>query len=682
VSLLWKLRRVSAMSGPELGYRLRQQLQAAYERLGFNAPRPRRFDAAAAGKAWVDPLPRAFDVDKYRAAADEILAGRFRIFALRPAQLGFPPRWNRDPKTGRDAPLVHGKTLNYRDAAVVGDIKYLWEPSRHAQLVTLAQAWYLSGEAKYAAGCRQLLESWLEQCPRPLGPHWTSSLELALRLVNWSFAWHLLGGEHSVLFQGEDGQTFRRRWLASVHEHSHFIAGHLSRHSSANNHLLGELTGLFIAAVTWPFWSQSAGWRRRARTELEREALLQTASDGVNKEQANWYHHEVADMMLLTALVARANGESFGSDYLTRLRAMLEYLASIMDVGGNVPNFGDADDAVIAPLDPAADAAVYRSLLASGAVLFECGEFKRKAGLFDDKSRWLLGDAAQLRFAEIDARNVQLPMRRSFEERGYYVLGERFETRGEVRIVADAGPLGYLAIAAHGHADALSFTLSAGGCEMLIDPGTYAYHTQKSWRDYFRGTAAHNTVRVDHRDQSQNAGNFLWLRHATAKVISWERSAQEERWLAEHDGYRRLPDPVLHRRELCWSRPGSTLIVADQLSCRGSHQVELFWHFAEGCAVERVDGGLLVRNGPVTLSIALPAQMSWELQRGRESPPAGWISRSFDTRVPTVTAIGLAPIRGTSRFVTQIRVSVAEDLSGRRPASGRSAAPAPSCAAG
>ena len=85
------------------------------------------------GAPWVDPLPRQFDARKYCAAADRIIAGEFDVFALRPAQLGFPPQWNRDPKTGRVAPLTFGKTLDYRDERIVGDIKYLWEPSRHAR---------------------------------------------------------------------------------------------------------------------------------------------------------------------------------------------------------------------------------------------------------------------------------------------------------------------------------------------------------------------------------------------------------------------------------------------------------------------------------------------------------------------------------------------------------------------
>src|SRR6185503_16237381 len=123
-----------------------------------------------------------------------------------------------------------------------------------------------------------------------------------------------------------------------------------------------------------------------------------------------------------------------------------------------------------------------------GAVLFGRSEFKAKAGALDDKTRWLLGPRADEDFAAIDAATAKLPVRRTFPEGGMYVLGSGFETPEEIRIVADAGPLGYREIAAHGHADALSFTLSVGGDEFLVDPGTFTYHTQPEWRAYFRGT--------------------------------------------------------------------------------------------------------------------------------------------------------------------------------------------------
>jgi hypothetical protein len=648
--LFWKLNRLRAMGAAEIAYRVRQAMQAQWERRGLGRARPPA-PTGECGRPWLAELPRGFDADVYRGAAERVLAGRFDIFALKDTALGFPPDWNRDPKTGRVAPLVFGKALNYRDENLVGDIKYLWEPNRHAELVTLAQAWHLTGEARYAEGCRALLDSWFEQCPYPLGPNWTSSLEHGVRLANWAVAWFLLAD--SPVFTGSAGESFRCRWLDAIYRHCHFIAGHFSRHSSANNHLLGELMGLFIGATVWPLWPETARWREQAAREFKAEALTQTAADGVNREQAVWYQHEVADMMLLVGLFGRANGVAFSPAYWQRLEAMLDFIAALMDAGGHVPMIGDADDARLVRFDPRPEADVYRSLLATGAVLFGRGDFKAKAGAFDDKSRWLLGDGAAERFAALETKPAE--PRRAFPEGGYWILGDAFDTAREVRLVADAGPLGYLSIAAHGHADALALTLSLGGVPFLIDPGTYAYHTQKRWRDYFRGTAAHNTLRVDEMDQSVIGGNFLWTRHARARCIEWAPGPELDRWVGEHDGYRRLKDPVGHRRVIELDKKARRIRVTDVVDCKGTHGLELFWHFAEDCQVV-LDGAVVVtRNENMVLKLAMP-ESDWrpELVRGREEPASGWVSRRFDTKQPTTVALWRGTCTGRTELVTEL----------------------------
>jgi Heparinase II/III-like protein/Heparinase II/III N-terminus len=650
------LSRLKAMSPSEVGFRVGRKIQGTVERAGIGLARP-SVPAGLCGKAWLAPLPREFAVEPYRRAADRILEGTFDVFSLRGAQLGFPPRWNVDPRTGTEAPLVFGKDLNYREPTVVGDIKYLWEPNRHLELVTLAQAWHLTGDERYALGCRTLLDSWFSQCPYPRGVNWCVSLEHAVRLVNWSFAWFLLGGDTAVIFAGAAGQAFRKRWLESIYQHCHFIPRHWSRHSSANNHLLGEATGLFVGALTWPLWRESAEWARQARAELEREALAQTFADGVNKEQAIWYHHAVADMMLVAGLVGRANDRDFGKEYWGRLEVMLEFIASVMDVGGNVPLIGDADEGVLVRFVPEGGD-VFRSLLATGAVLFERPAMKAKSGVFDDKSRWLLGDAGAAAYAHIDASRA-FPLKRAFPEGGYFILGEDFETPREVRLVADAGPLGYLAIAAHGHADALAFTLSVGGKAILVDPGTFSYSTQP-WRRYFRSTAAHNTVVVDDRDQSEYGGSFLWLEHANAVVETFRASGDEQTLTAHHDGYRRLSDPVRHRRTWRYTAGIANLAVTDELACSGNHSIAVYWHFAPECAVV-VEGNSVVasRDGVrVTIGCRDGSQgtLQPEIVRAREEPPLGWFSKGFDVKEPAPTAVFSGQIQGNAILRTTVAI--------------------------
>lgn len=654
----WKVNRLRAMRPEEVFWRLRQAGAAAFERRGFGLAHDVEAGAAPAGSAWARPLPKQIRAARYVDAAERFLAGRWELFSLRDCALGFPPRWNRDPRTGVEAPLEFGKGIDHRDERVVGDIKYLWELNRHLELVTLAQAWHLTRAPRFAEGARNLLASWLEQCPYARGPNWASALELAVRLVNWACAWHLLGGEASPLFAGAGGAAFRQRWLGAVHRHCHFVARNLSRHSSANNHLFGELAGLFVAAATWPLWAESARWRARAKDELEAEAIKQIGADGVDREQAFWYQHEVADMMLLCVVFGGANGIDFSSGFMKRLEHALEFLAAVTDAGGHVPMVGDGDDGVLVRFSREPQFCPYRSLLATGAVLFGRGDFKARAGRFDEKSRWLLGDAAAEQFDSLPAADAELP-RLAFPEGGYYLLGRDFGTPREVKAVVDAGALGYLSIAAHGHADALAFTLSAGGNEILVDPGTYAYHRHKRWRDYFRGTSAHNTLRVDEQDQSVPGGNFLWVSHARARCERFEPGTARDVLEGVHDGYLRLADPVLHRRRIEFDRLRMRLEVTDTLECAAAHFVELHWHLAENCLARTHNHAVGVGCLNVRMRVECPQQLEApKIVIAREQPPLGWVSRRYDEKAPSPTIVCAGRIVGRTSLVTVFTLGI------------------------
>lgn len=651
VSLGWYWNRLRCMSAGEIAYRVKQKLSAQAQQAGFSTardvPKPDLRQPAHPFIA-VDAIRSA---SSYVHAADKIVDGRLTVFDIEYRYTDVPD-WNRDPKTGRTASLEFGKTLDYRDSALVGDIKYLWEPNRHLHLVTLAQAYRLTADARYLRAIERQLDSWFEQCRYLHGPNWASSLELGIRLINWSITWQLLGGLNSELFQGERGSAFRDRWLRVIYQHLHFIAGHYSRFSSANNHLIGEAAGVYIGAVTWPFWPQARRWRTQARRELTREALLQNARDGVNREQAIAYQQFVADFLLFAALAGRHNGDEFPREYWERLQAMIGFVASVIDVGGHVPMIGDADDGYVVTLSPAAGFCPYRSLLATGAALFGRGDYKAKAGDFDDKSRWLLGRAGVEAFERVSSAPPVDAVGRAFPEGGYYILGCDFDTPDEVRIVADAGALGYQRIAAHGHADALSFTLSFAGREFLIDPGTYAYHTEREWRNYFRGTAAHNTVRVDGEDQSVNGGNFLWLHHAQARCVLWRQAPDQDRFVGVHDGYRRLADPVTHERELIFDKTRKRLQVIDSLRCQSRHQVELCWHFAEDVTVRvSTDGPVIAAKDGYAIRLHPPRpDMSAKLYRGASDPPWGWVSRRFGVKQAASTVVWTGTIDASTQF--------------------------------
>jgi hypothetical protein len=220
----------------------------------------------------------------------------------------------------------------------------------------------------------------------------------------------------------------------------------------------------------------------------------------------------------------------------------------------------------------------------------------------------------------------------------------------------DAGPLGYQSIAAHGHADALAFTLSVGGAEFFVDPGTYAYHTKREWRDYFRGTSAHNTVRVDGMDQSRSGGKFMWLEKAQTRCSHWSVTTTRETFEAWHDGYRRLPDPVLHRRRITFDKPARRFAIEDTLETHGRHTIELYFHCSEQCTIEAAARDCAIGNGSRIVSLKLPRVPNGEVNiyLGSVTPILGWISRRFDEKLPSPTIVWRGTVTGSTVLRTEI----------------------------
>lgn len=628
---LWFFNRLRAMGPAEVCWRFRNLAYSRLQKFGllkvWKVVSP---DFSLDRGSWLpfDALDNS--LEESITVADRLMNEGMRIFALEKRYPCIDPEWNRDPRTGILVPLKFGKTLDYRDPEIVGDSKYLWEPSRFLQLVPIARAYHLTGDGKYLAAVKTMIHSWIEQCPYLYGPQWTSSLELAIRLINWSLAWQYIGGLESDLFKAEAGKTFRKEWLDSIYRHMDFIRGWMSKGSSANNHLIGEAAGLFIASTTWPYWDACSNWSIFTKDILEAEARKQVHLDGIDAEQAVSYQQFVIDFLLISWL---SNRESFSDGYVSTVRKMISFLGAIMDCKGNIPMIGDADEGYVTGLLPDGECP-YKSLLATGAILFIRKSLQVMAGKEDLKTRSLLGKNPPA-VKKRKAGDRAMRRCRRFRHGGYYILGSSFAESDELFLLVDCGPLGLGSLAAHGHADALSVYLSVGGREFLIDPGTYAYHTNGKWRNYFRGTSAHNTLRVDGEDQSVIGGNFLWTSHARAKVIELFLGGAIETFLGTHDGYLRLSDPVTVERSISYERRNGLIKIEDTVKCGAAHLVEQFWHFSEKCDVYSPAVGVIVaKNGEWMMKMFFSDGAGLKIVSGCEDPPLGWISRSFDKKIP------------------------------------------------
>jgi hypothetical protein len=640
------------MSPFEIGYRTKEWIRNRFEKRFFTDIGAKNFTTESDFNWYLDTQNREAISDFVKGEnlwnevkARELLEHKFSFFSFNKTFLGENIDWHRDYKNDKKAPLRYCRDIDYRDFSEVGDFKYIWEINRHQHLISLAKAYYITGNQEYKNEIRNQILDWIEANPYKKGINWASSLELATRLISWSWAW---------VFLGDIDEGCRKTWIESIYKHCVFISHNFSKYSSANNHLIGEAAGLFIASILWPFGKESEGWQKKSFRILVDEMEKQNYADGVNKEQAISYQRFVLDFFILAGLLGEKNGIAFPETYWKRIEKMLIFVASVMDKNGNVPNIGDSDDGYAVILSEG-EGDSYRSLLATGAILFERGDFADKAGRFDEKSFWLSGIEGWEKYNALVKRSF-IPVK-TFDQGGYYILSSHEDTEDEIKFIFDCGPLGYLSIAAHGHSDALSFVLNIGGKEFFIDPGTYVYSTQKEWRDYFRGTSAHNTLRIDAGDQSISGGNFMWIKKAQARLIKHEVTDEYESIIGEHNGYTRLKDPVLHQREILFDKKNRIFKIWDRYRAKKGHLIEQYFHFSKDCVIKNTGSNAWeIKNDKYRVKLSIDNKFDSNLICGSEDPMLGWESKRFDIKEKASTLVNSCKKSANGEFLTVISV--------------------------
>lgn len=581
--------------------------------------------------------------------ANRLLENRLDFFDVSLDDSAPAIRWNYEYSIGRPTPMTFAPAVDYRDFSVTGDAKVVWEPNRHQHLAVLARAYAATGDARYADKVVEQIESWMDQCPYGLGMNWRSPLELAIRIINWVFALDLIGPSASI------DPAFRARLMSVVYRHLWEIDRNYSRYSSANNHCIGEACGVYIGSAFFAGLKAAARWRDGAAAILSREIQRQTLDDGGHCELSPSYHLFVLEFFLLAGVAARRTGRDFDRAYWQRLESMFDFTAALLEGGDACPSFGDGDDGFVLDLEDE-DTRV-RSLMGVGACLFGRDNLRAASGDCGERLYWLLGPAAHREFFHDQSITIDEPIEsRALSDSGYYLLQSGGSGQSDrISVAFDCGSLGFGSIAAHGHADALSFTLRIAGVEVLVDPGTYDYFTFADWRDYFRSTRAHNTIVVDGMDQSEMTGPFMWGRRAEARCLAWEPGECGGSVRGCHDGYSRLRDPVIHTRSVRLDGGDGTIVVEDQLEATSGHTAEFCLHFSERCAVEDLGANRIgVDFGVGRLELRLDSRLEMCLLRGQTDPIAGWVSRGYHHKTPTTTLVGSWRWTGKTQIVTDI----------------------------
>ena len=652
----WYIRRLRRMSPTEVVYRSldagRRRVWARRQvRLGDVVAMPsdtladREFPSplSASTRPCVDPDAASAVI----RAANGVLDGTWTVLGARRPDSA-DPDWFRDPATGRRAP--HDRLafrIHHRDEAETGNIKQVWEMSRHHHLTVLAAAWWLTQDERYAEAAAEQLRSWWRANPFLTGVHWTSGIEAGVRLISWTWIRRLLDEWPKVgdLFEHNEDAVRQIAW------HQEFLAAFPSRGSSANNHVIAEAAGRLVAACAFPWYSRTDRWRRSAAALLERELAANTFDDGLNRELATDYHRFVLELGLVAAVEADAVGQPLSEATWELLTRMFDAAAAILDASGRPPRQGDGDEgrALIVD-DPERDPG--GAILAAGAALLGAPDWwPRFPGAVQASVLGALGESRQL------PRPRSRPRR--FPNAGLVILRSRPEDGPEIWCRCDGGPHGFLSIAAHAHADALSLEVRHDGVEILADPGTYCYHGEPEWREWFRSTAAHNTVEIGGVSQAESGGPFLWNTHPRTTTLSCDVGDEPTQcWAAEHDGYLRLDTPATHHRSVTLDSPGRRLTVVDTVDASAAVPVRLSCQLGPDIDID-LDGAratLSWRHGADHRqgTMLLPDDLSWTVHRAAVDTIEGWYAPRFGTRVPATSLIGRAVVTSSTRLVTEL----------------------------
>src|SRR5579863_159894 len=580
-----KLKRIAARLGQmdraEFRFRVRQELakrqDAALFLMGFDfAKRMRRSSSPAKGNFFFAPddVQARLDLLRQRlpaqvqsilAQAGKILRHRFDLLGYSDLAYGRPIDWHLDLVHARETPRKMFYRVRYLDFEEGGDSKVTWELNRHQHLVTLAKAYRLTGELRYADEILRQWRHWRAENPYPIGINWASSLEVAFRAMAWIWTYHLLEGSPGM-------PNVREEWLRMLALHGRHIERYLSTYFSPNTHLLGEGVGLFCLGVLCPELAAAERWKSLGWQIVLDEAQRQVRADGFHFEQSTYYHVYALDLFLHAAVLASVNNLPLPAEFDRSVERMLEPLY-LMGRCGPPPRLGDDDGGRV--FDPRRNRAEHLlDPLSTGAILFNRADYKAVAPLTEE-TIWLLGPEGVRVWDELSATPANLKSV-ALEASGLYLLTAE---NPAMQLVVDCGPMGTQS-GGHAHADGLSVTLRSKGHDLLIDPGTCEYTGENGERNIFRGTAMHNTLRVDSLDQAETASAFSWQRPTQSKVERWIQGKGFDLLAASHDGYQRLSAPVIHRRWVLSLRNGMYL-VRDRVEGAGRHQLDISWHLAQ-----------------------------------------------------------------------------------------------------
>jgi hypothetical protein len=609
MSYHWLINRLKTMNIFEIIFRIKQQLIYAYYKVTIN-------------KKTINPLNKT-----------KIELGlEIEIFGLK---INSIENWHYDIYTNKNFPLIFSFDIDIRTGRL-GSAKYVWEINRFIFLPQIALRFKKNENENDLLLIIDLIESWVKENPYLIGVNWYSNIEINIRLINFYLTWKILDAVNLNNQKFKD--FYQDTWLPLIKKHCEYSFSFPSYFSSANNHLISEYSGLYIASTVWKF-NKSKKWNLYSKKGLEKEIIKQHTVDGINKEEAAEYIQFITDFFIIAYSVGLGNGNNFSLNYKNTLLKIISYCKNLLDIKGNFLQYGDEDDGRVTWLNGLQRDNNFISLLISGTIISNSNDFLIPNLVFDVKNRVLFGAEGETIFLN-NNKKIQDKQSAFYSKSGHFLFRKQTSIGKEILLHFDVAPLGYLSIAAHGHSDALSIILHIDGYPFLVDSGTYTYHTNIEWRYYFISTLAHNTIEINNQNQALSGGPLLWLKHYQCQIEEMLTNKNNEIVKGSHNGY--LKFGIMHQRKIEFLKNENHFIVTDFLKCDNNkdYSINMPWHLHPECKISKNENNTFTISRPETdrkLILKLDSNLENEIISGSINPILGWYSPSFYKMKPTTT---------------------------------------------
>lgn len=573
------------------------------------------------------------------AQARDTLKHRFTLQGGVQLSLGPQIDWERDPKSG-----ARWERDNRRNNCTCRpdsrcDLRHIWALSRGHEMAPMAIAGVLEGRADYADEIERQMCGWIAQNRVGDGVNWLSPAEAAIRAINWLEA-------YSIVCRRRPREP---EFAELLHEHlvttGIFIRSRLQAVCCGHNdyRYLANLVGLLFLGELCHDLEFGKEWREFALREIESECRHQFGENGLLRQSSLAYHGFATELILHALLLERHCAWRFSDSLKQRFARMLDILALYSDESGALQAWGDSEELRVANWC-ARDPRDFGDVMALGRWLLDATT--------EDRA---LSQAEELLIAGGSGRTA--PACDFAGSQSSFHLQES----GLCRLKSKSWQVDFFAdtersnsTSSHQHNDLLSLTASYYGVQVLIDSGTFSYNESDAMRTEFRGTAAHNSVMVDREEQRRSVSNmpFLLRPDACGRVSLWQTNVEHDLVVAEHDGYRRLGDPVLHRRAVCMLKETEVLLIKDELRGEDTHLVETFFHLGE-VQIQTLDSRSLIlrlADQSSLLLTTLNPEIEFTVNIGWRSPaydarePGLVVAAAVESQLPATFVYALAPL--------------------------------------